>query len=295
MTSGTTNEEYVITADIGGSHITSGICNIQTHEILHKSISRFAVMCNSSAENILSTWIKSFKETREQVDVKISGLTIAMPGPFDYANGVSYIKGVNKYDALYGIDVRQYFADNLNLNPSQIRFRNDAEAILAGEVLSGAGSGDGVGSVLGLTLGTGFGSAYFCADTSRDLNLYCIPYKNSIADDFFSTRWFLKRYIDLTGSPITGVREMVEIEKSHEIVTGIFHEFAENLSEFMEEHLNTLKPDLLILGGNIAKSARHFLPKMKKLLPATSIKIAQLGEHAALVGAADLMNKNQRL
>ncbi len=289
------NQHYILTADIGGSHITSGICDMQTYDILDESITRLDVICQGVADDILSTWVNAIQKTMQKTKVKISGLTLAMPGPFDYENGISYIKGVNKYDSLYGIDVKKHLSDKLGLNPAFIKFRNDAEAILVGEVLNGAGAGTHIGSAIGLTLGTGFGSAYFNPMETIDLNLYCISYKNSIADDYFSTRWFQKEYLRLSGKQVSGLKELIETEQNLEILAKLFIDFTENLSEFMDEHLHRLQPDVLILGGNIAKAADYFLPLLEKNLGYMAIKIATLGENAALVGAASLLKKNNQM
>jgi len=52
---------------------------------------------------------------------------------------------------------------------------------------------------------------------------------------------------------------------------------------------------VLILGGNIARSHRLFLPAMTKKLKErglhTEVRIAEVGESAAMVGAAVLWEK----
>ena len=111
-----------------------------------------------------------------------------MPGPFDYENGISLIKGLNKCEVLYGMDIKQCFARFLNLEPHLIRFRNDAESTIAGEVLAGAGQGSQ--RVFGVTLGTGFGSTYSENNITENINLGANAFKESIADDYLSTRWF---------------------------------------------------------------------------------------------------------
>ena len=282
---------YILTVDIGGSHITSGICDMKTYNIINKSITRLDVICQGTADDILSTWFTAIQETMEKVNVEICGLAFAIPGPFDYINGISYIKNLTKYDSLYGIDIRKYFSDKLDLQLSQIKFRNDAEAILIGEVLKGAGAEKHIEKAIGLTLGTGFGSAFFNLAETVDMSLYCFPFKEGIADEFFSTRWFQKKCLELSGKHISGVKDLIKIEDIS-LTEEIFEEFATNLSKFMKEHLHKLKPDILILGGNIAKSANHFLPQLKVNLNFTSIKIATLGENAALVGAANLLKIN---
>ena len=60
---------------------------------------------------------------------------IAMPGLFDYETGVSYIRYMNKYDALYEVN-EEILAQKLSLQESDIKMRNDAEAFLIGEIIS---------------------------------------------------------------------------------------------------------------------------------------------------------------
>jgi len=284
-----TNGQYILTADIGGSHITAAVCNITTDTIINESLTRLELNSKGSAESILRSWQNAFDTTLGRSGVQVSGLGMAMPGPFDYENGISYIKGFDKYDALYGMDVKQYFANRLNLYPSEIRFRNDAEATIAGEVLAGAGKSQD--NVMGVTLGTGFGSAFCSNQVTKDLNLGSAPYKTSIADDHLSTRWFLKRYTELTGVILSGVKQLAILAQSSEQGRQIFAEFALNMSDFLADPLNRFKPDKLILCGNIAKSHPLFLPLLRSRLSDTNIVLAELGEQAALIGAAGLFKQ----
>ena len=223
----------VLTADIGGSHITVGICDLETRTILPQSIVRKDVFSKGSANDILSSWKDAFLQVlKKNPGVLISGLSVAAPGPFDYENGISQIIGLNKYEALYGMDIRQCFAGFLNLEPHLIRFRNDAESTIAGEVLIGAGQGNQ--RVLGVTLGTGFGSAYSENGVTNNINLGANQFKQSIADDYLSTRWFLRHYRELTGVSLGGgVRELSELAMHSAVVRTIFKEFAVNMGDVL--------------------------------------------------------------
>jgi len=285
-----TNGQHILTADIGGSHITAAVCNITTDTIINESLTRVEVNSKGSAESILWSWQNAFDTARGRSGVQVSGLGMAMPGPFDYENGISYIKGLDKYEALYGMDVKQYFANLLNLYPSEIRFRNDAEATIAGEVLAGAGKSRD--NVMGVTLGTGFGSAFCFDQVTQDLNLGSDPYKDSIADDHLSTRWFLKRYAELTGASLNGVKQLAALAETDEKARQTFSEFAINMSDFLAAPLNRFKPEKLILCGNIAKSHLFFLPLLRSRLSDTNIVLAELGEQAALIGAAGLFKQS---
>jgi len=282
----------ILTADIGGSHITVGICDLDTRTILTGSIVRMDVFSKGSANDILSSWKHAFLEVlKKNPGLAISGLSVATPGPFDYENGISQIKGLNKYETLYGMDIRQCFAGFLNFEPHLIRFRNDAESTIAGEVLMGAGQG--CQRALGVTLGTGFGSAYSENCITNNINLGANPFKQSIADDYLSTRWFLKHYQELTGVSLSGgVKELSGLAPHSPIVRMIFKEFAENMGHVLSAAVKQLNPQVLIICGNIAKASEFFLPHLIQRFDSMPIKLAQLDENAPLIGAAGLFDND---
>jgi len=285
----------ILTADIGGSHITAGIYDIHTHAITEETLIRSEVVSKGSANEILGSWGNAFKQVLRNSGLPIAGLSVAMPGPFDYEKGISYIKGLDKYEALYGLCIKEFLADLLKLNPQMIRFRNDAESTIAGEVLMGAGKG--YDTLMGVTLGTGFGSAYSKNRITKDINLGSEPYKDTIADDYLSTRWFLKRYHELTGIVLTdGVKELASLAAESEVAGNIFNEFALNMAGFLKSPVKQLHPQALILCGNIALASELFLPHLAKALHPLPVKLASLGENAPLIGAAAMFdNTNNRV
>lgn len=277
---------YVTCADIGGSHITAAVMNMNDKTIVDQSFVRLEVNSKGTAANIISTWIEALKKANVGAGLQITHAALAMPGPFDYENGISYIRGLNKYEAIYGLNVKQLLAEELRIDPENIKFRNDAEATIAGEVLAGAGVS--YQNVMGVTLGTGFGSAQFTDGFSRDLNLGSRLFKDALADDYLSTRWFLKRHYELTGMPLTGgVKALAAIADGNNTARDIFREFALNMSAFLTEPVFMIKPEVIIMCGNIAKASPFFLPLLKRRLKC-NIKLALLGEQAALIGAAAL-------
>ena len=42
-----------------------------------------------------------------EADGSVVGVGMAIPGPFDYENGISRMQGLNKYDAIYGIPLER--------------------------------------------------------------------------------------------------------------------------------------------------------------------------------------------
>lgn len=131
--------EPYISVDIGGSHITSSAVDPERRRILPGTISEVKIDSKGSAEGIIAGWVECLKNTITKAG-GLEGIGLAMPGPFDYQNGVSLIKGVNKFDNLYGINVGQALKEKLELEPEiPVRFINDATAFAIGEAWAGKG------------------------------------------------------------------------------------------------------------------------------------------------------------
>jgi glucokinase len=117
-------------------------------------------------------------------------------------------------------------------------------------------------------------------------------FKNAIADDYFSTRWFIKRYLELSGRKVSGVKEIVLA--NDEFSTAVFLEFSTNFVEFMSPVIEKYKPDLIIMGGNISNASDFFLSTIENKLKAKGLNlkftISSLMEEAALIGSAQLFS-----
>ncbi|RLJ72957.1 ROK family protein [Pedobacter alluvionis] len=280
--------KYVLGIDIGGSHITAAVIDMQQRNILKNSFTRERVDSHGSTKQIIHTWCSVIKASYKKVDIQIGCLGIAMPGPFDYDNGISYIAGNDKYAAFYGLNVKEMLASELQINSDQILMSNDAACFLAGEVF--AGEARAYQNLVGITLGTGLGSAVCKEGKITDANLWCSSFLNGIAEDYLSTRWFLKRYYELTGLNILNVRELTLLYEENQTVRKIFTEFSHNLGLFLKDLQQDHVVEAIVIGGNIANASSRFVPNVIKYLESqginTPIHISRLNEDAALVGAA---------
>ena len=279
----------VLGVDIGGSHVTAAIVDLDKGVLVKNSIKRNAVDSRTNKEEILAAWCEVINAAFGKNNVGEKSIGIAMPGPFDYEKGVSLIKDQDKFDSLYMVNVREELAKKLAIKPSCIRLINDAAAFMQGEVFSGAAKG--YQSVLGLTLGTGLGSAISVNGVSQDAALWNSEFKAGIAEDYLSTRWFIKKYKQLTGTTVEGVKELSSIAQTDHNAMKVFEEFGVNLSKFLEPIINGHGSEIVILGGNIAQAFPLFSNILQQKLPKTNIKITELNEHASLIGAASCWAK----
>ena len=281
-------KNYVLGIDIGGSHITAALVDMKTRSIVEASFQRKGVNSNNTAEEILSSWVEVIEAAYAHFDIETKQIGIAMPGPFDYEAGISLIHDQDKFRALYQMNIKKELALRLDIPKESIRFVNDAAGFLQGEAFSGAAR-EGK-RVIGLTLGTGLGSAFCENGRAEDAALWESPFKDGIAEDYLSTRWFISRYFDLTGNKIAGVKDINAAGNEEAYHQQIFEEFGHHLADFLIPLVKERQADMVVLGGNISNAHAAFLPSLQKRFQeqhlVVNLKIAELQEDASLIGAA---------
>jgi glucokinase len=262
---------------------------LQTREVLRSSYQRKPINSRGIATEIIDACSAAIQHALTTNNVQLNRIGIAMPGPFDYEQGISYIHNNKKHEALYGLNVKEMLAAKLNIATSQIHMLNDAAAFLKGEVF--AGVAQGYRNVIGLTLGTGLGTARLINGVAEDASLWDSPFLDSIAEDYLSERWFLKRYYELSGINVVDVKELATFYNTSNTVKAVFKEFAINLALFAANFVRSANPEIIVLSGDIASKASDcFLPAFKAQLSKLQIEIpvcvSKLNSEAVLIGVA---------
>lgn len=289
------SQKLVLGADIGGSHITVGIIDLQTNSVLASTKSRLELNSKGNLEIILNAWQRAIEMSCNYSGIKPEYLGISMPGPLDYEKGISLISGQDKYDALFGLNIKELLAQRINMPSSNIGFINDAIAFLRGEILGG--SAQNGKNIIGLTLGTGLGSAkVFNKGAVIDANLWKIPFKATIAEEYLSTRWFVKRYFEKTGNKVENVKVLFGLVEEGQLqALEVFREFGNNLGLFLKRFIEMEGDiDTILLGGNIARTSHLFIEEVLEVI-GNKVEIMQaiLGEDAALVGAGGIWKEER--
>lgn len=295
-----------IGVDIGGSHISSAAVNSDNFAIVPGTYFSGAVDSKASKEIIIEKWAQVINQTiqvleQTQTVSETIGIGFSMPGPFQYQNGIAMFEGNDKYEALYKVSVSDELIKYLINENVSFRFLNDASCFGVGGALKQTAV-PGTNKVIAITLGTGFGAAFLDnklpvtqGNTVPDNGcLWDKCYKDNIADNYFSTRWFLTEYEKSTGQKITnGVKEIASIENF--ATAKIFDDFANNLSDFLTPYIVNFEADLLVIGGNIAKSNHLFLHKLeenfKKKNISLPISIIENTEETSILGSSYLFNE----
>ena len=296
------DKNIAIGTDIGGSHISCAAIDLVTGKILKDSLTGRSVDNQAPAAVIIDTWSQAISDILVKVPVeKVKGIGFALPGPFDYVKGICYIRGVAKYESLYGINITDAISHNLGIKDGiLIRYMNDASAFAVGEAW--AGSASGFNRSLSITLGTGFGSAFISnripivdgPEVPKMGCIYHLPFRDGIADDYFSTRGLLSRYKKLTGKELSGVKELAALASSDKVVIDLFTDFGDNAGLFLAPWLKKFRSEILVIGGNISHAYNLFGDVLENRLRTENcsceVTLSKLKEDAALLGSAYLLD-----
>lgn len=278
--------DFVLAADIGGTHITAALVDMVHRKLVLPSLTRKHVNANAAADAIIESWGNCLLTAKSSVDV--FKICLAVPGPFDYENGISLIQGQGKYDSVHNCNIKELLAKNMHVDPKQFFAENDAACFLQGEVFAGCAT-DGYKKVIGVTLGTGLGTAVYEEGRSHSADLWCLPFGDSIAEDYLSTRWFVQRYRQLSGNATFGVKEIASRVESDLAAQTVFSEFGKNLALFLRSFIQQEAPEAVVVAGNIANAYPLFQKELEEGLadfPAIQLRRSLLGEQSALLGAA---------
>lgn len=277
----------VITFDVGGSHISAGLCRLSDLAITNIATGPLAGI--GSFEGFADLLHRLGAEAAGTAHIE--GASLAVPGPFDFEAGMSLIQ--HKLQFLYKKDLRAALAARFNWQPSQVRFLNDAAAYVLGEV--GAGSLKGTTRSAGLTLGTGVGCAFVV--NGRHVTsgpgvpdggeIWNFPYQGGIVEDLISTHAIKTAYTMKTGAK-KEVLEIAEISTTSSSAREVFEEFGHTLGNVLRDVIAPFRPERVMIGGGIARSASLFLPAVERQIAdlGFSVVTTELADHAPLAGAA---------
>ena len=176
-------------------------------------------------------------------------VAVAIPGPFDYANGVFLMK--HKFASVYG----ESFADLAAGESCRFKFIHDVNGMLLGALQNPEFAR--FGRVALITLGTGLGFAVSVngklqcnAAGSPAVPLYNRPYREGIAEDYVSKRGIMRTWSELTGKPWPDGQTVKDVALSPE-GKEVFARTGAYLAEAASPLLTELGIECLLLGGQI--------------------------------------------
>lgn len=242
--------QVILALDVGGTDIKSAL--FRGGE-LWRELPQLPSCSGGSAEEIAAA-------LRQASQGEYDAIGVAIPGPFDYRNGVSLME--HKFAAIKGRPLREFLPD------VPVRFIHDANAFLFGEWRGERRMG-------GITLGTGLGAAAIIdgelltnelGSPADAVSLWNKPFRGTTAE----------RALDLR-------------EHGPGCPADEWLRFGELLAELLTPWRRALQLEEIVFGGKIARDFDRF----KGPLAGLPVRRSASGELAALTGAARWFEKGR--
>jgi len=238
--------------EIGGTHVTAALVDPRDGRVTSRT--REPLDADGDAEAILA----AVRRCADGLSVSAGARWgVALPGPFDYARGIALFRGVGKFEALYGMDLRRALRHGLRQRPGDVVFLNDAHAFLTGEW--SAGSVHGHRRAVGITLGTGVGSAFLADGHIRDTGPGIPPEGRMDLTEIdgrpleatVSRRAILSRY----GDPGADVRDIAgRARAGEERARRVLDDAFTGLGVALAPRMVAFGATALVVGGSMARS-----------------------------------------
>jgi glucokinase len=278
-------------ADVGGSHVTAAVVERGSEpRVLERAAAKIAT--HGHAHEIL----ESIASTLRRVAPDARQWTIALPGPFEYEQGVGSFDGVGKFAALAGLNLRVRLNALLGAANSELRFVNDAVAYGIGEWYV---SSRRPRRFVCITLGTGIGSAFL--DRGRPVEsgpdvpphgwAHLLEINGAPLEDSVSTRAIQSRYVLRGGERVT-VREIAERAREGEVsACAVLESAMFDLGAALRPCVVRFQASELVIGGSMARSwdvlgASFERGVRQDMALPLSVRPSHLFDDAPLIGAA---------
>lgn len=278
-------DKQTLSLSICESAIAVGYVEVADGRLVCRRRNSYATNNWASVTEVVKQWTNAILEFTDGVGFE--NLAIAMPGPFDYENGISHIKDNRNLKSLYGQNLKTLLAAELNIVEQNIDFYNDAVCAFAAEDLLSKQR------ILGLYFDEGFGSAWLDNEEIIDAQLWNRPFLGGKTEDYFSVKWLRKAYFELTGLSIASMNDVNDFSS----ISGkeLLKEFTENLAGYLKELMQENPFEGVLLGGSMLSNKVNILAPLKKRLSSMNVNLtifkSNLGNQAPLIGTAVLDHK----
>ena len=289
------DQGYALAMDIGGSHVTAALVDLERREVLASSQAQYPVDPDASADDLLAAWSGAALQAASAQPGLIRHIGIGMPGPFEYEAGVSCL--THKFEALYDRNVGEELQarwTSSRLEGVPLYFANDAAVWALGEWWGGAGRG--MGRIIGVTLGTGLGSGFISGgrilsagdEVPPGGEVWNLPYQDGIAEDYAAGQAISRGYPDHAGLVLTAREVAARAARGDERAMSVYAELGAHLARILLPWVDHFQPEGLVVGGNIAHAWPLFDAPLKAGLPGLACLVTTHFEISSLLGGAVL-------
>lgn len=301
-------EKLVIGIDIGGTRTKIGLVDLLAGKVVRSIIEPTEKDSAARFEHRINGAIRELITTSSRDQKRIEGIGFGVPS-FVWTDGTvdstyGFVKFMEDYplvkiiESTFGISCR---------------VDNDARTVALGEALFGQGRG--YGRMLMLTLGTGLGMGFTQHGKLQELLPYghmgghititdnevvCYCGKTGCLESLVSATGLLaaarRAGMDSDHDASFSTEQILEAENlGQPVAQAVVKQYLAYLKTGIDNYINIYSPDIIVLGGGLAKGLKNYLPLLadETLLRAyknyrVKIVISELEEQAGILGSAAL-------
>lgn len=269
--------------DMGGTNIRVGV--VKDDEII-KKIEK-PTLAYRSEQEILNDLIAAIKEA---ITPEVKSIGIGVPSVVDIEKGIVY--NVANIESWKEVHLKDILEKEFSL---PVAINNDANCFALGE--STHGKGKQYKDVVGMTIGTGVGAGlilngqlYSGSNTGAG-EVGDMPYLDRVFEYYCSGQFFMQVH-NVKGSDVAN-----KAANNDKGALEMYKEFGRHFGNLIKSVLFAYDPQVIILGGSIAKSFDLFSEEMYKVIETfpypTTTKRLQIfistREDIGILGAAELL------
>jgi len=277
--------DCTIGVDLGGTKVTAGL--VSAGEVLARERRLLPVGAEdppilAQIESCIAVIVTAAAGFR----MEVGAIGVGIPAVADGAPGQASTRDCPTLPLLERCDLARAIERRFSRS---VAVGNDANCFALGEALAGAGRGHR--DLVGLTLGTGIGCGLVldgkihAGSRASAGEIWNLPMPGGgILED------------TLSGAGVARQAGAASALKAAEAARGgdarareAWRQYGWTLALAIGWIERLVDPELFVLGGSIAAAADVFLPGLNEQAPGRPVLISKLGEDAALIGAASLI------
>ena len=275
---------YVL-LDAGGTEIKSAAFSGDGNRLdeIHSAPSHAREDREKILGNLLDV-IGREKKILEAGGYRLGIVGMAFPGPFDYPNGISHIRGLDKYDAIDGVALEKALkgipGQDVLAPDVRFFFRHDVDSFALGTAAREPACAGG--RTICLAIGTGTGSAFLeegrlvkkGKGAPDDGWIYPFPFRGGIIDDWVSVRGLAKLTAEAGFPAGTSGKDLSGLAaQENRQAAAVWEAFGRLIAEALEPFIASFRPDRLVLGGQISKAEKYFGGEIRRRYPEMEILV----------------------
>lgn len=300
--------------DMGGTNLRFGLVDEKGELTWSKRVSTEAGTKREHTLNVMKTGIREGLDQARINGWVVRGLGIGVPGAVDFEKG--FIHTLVNVPGWENTSLSKLMEDEFHL----LAFvDNDVNVMALGEHRFGAARGGR--NVICLTLGTGVGGGIIVEGelyrgssfTAGELGHIVVEREGprcncgnwGCLERYIGNRYLVERAVELYKHKSISIKTDTltpeslasAAEKNDEVAKIIWQDAALRLGIVLAGLVNFFNPDLIVVGGGVAKAGAVLFEPLERVVRERSMKVpgrrvkikpAQLGEDSGLIGAATL-------